>query len=107
MSLCPLGIYTDRAYIPKGTKHCLMLIPFWGDYHKHNGYARFERDGKEFLRLTSLQEAEVAVLPFDGSLLASPNSAGNEALESAHRFVSQARSAGLRTVIILNEDSNR
>ena len=38
-----------------------MLIPFWGTNHSHDGYARFERDGKDFLQLTAPENADVEV----------------------------------------------
>jgi hypothetical protein len=103
-----LRIYTDRRYLYPGLWHSLPLIPFWGDYHDHNGFARFAREGSEFLRLTPIEEAEVALLPFDGKYLIRETSPPREpiggAIELARRLVEEARGAGLKTLVIVNSD---
>lgn len=106
MSHSPLKVFTDRAYLPEELKHCLMLIPFWGDHHAHDGFARLEREGKEFVQLVAPEDAEVALLPFDGSHLLKFRGGPNpRAVELAAQFVERARTAGLRTIIMVNSDS--
>lgn len=106
MNHAPLKVFTDRAYLPDDLKHCLMLIPYWGYHHDHDGYAGLEREGKEFLQLVAPEDAEVALLPFDGSHLLNFRGPSNpRAVELAARFVNRARAAGLRTIVILNSDS--
>jgi hypothetical protein len=102
----PLKMFTDRAYLPEGVEHCLMLIPFWGDYHSHDGYARLEKHGKELLELVAPEDANMALLPFDGNqLLHHERHPNPRALELANRFVERATTAGLKTIVIVNSDS--
>ena len=105
-----LRLFTDRAYLPEGWPLCMLLLPFWGGGFHHNGYDRFIRTGPDFLRLTPADEAEVAVLPFDGErLLPQPGASGPDprAMDLATRFVERASAAGLKTIVIVNSDSAR
>jgi len=67
-----LKVYSDKAYIPKGSSYVPMLYPFWGqtsfekDPTKELQSGRFNcytKTGQDFLELTPLEEAEVAILP--------------------------------------------
>ena len=61
-----LSIFSDRRFLPDGVKHALPLIPFWGDYLDHDGYTRFAFWARDNWRLTNPEDAQIAVLPFDG-----------------------------------------
>ncbi len=89
--------------------HCLMMIPFWGNFLPHDGYAGLEREGKHFLELVEPEAAEVAVLPFDGSELIDfrDHRVVPAVRDLAARFVERARAAGLKTIVIMNSDSNQ
>jgi hypothetical protein len=67
-----IKVYTDKAYIPKGSTHIAMLYPFWGqtsfekDPTKELQSGRFNcytETGQNFLELTPLEDADIAVLP--------------------------------------------
>jgi hypothetical protein len=82
-----------------------MLIPLWGN-ESHSGYAKFALEGREFLKLTEPDEADFAILPFDGGVLLNGKNGPNpEAVSQARRFVDFARSKGLKTLVIVNADS--
>jgi hypothetical protein len=106
MAGCPLHVFTDRAYLPEGVEHCQMLVPFWGNPNAIDGYSTLEREGKEFLRLTAPETAEVALLPFDGDyLLGRPTRKPcPRAIALAAQFVERARGAGLKTIVLVNSD---
>ena len=101
-----LSIFSDRRFLPDGVKHALTLIPFWGNYLDHDGYTRFALWARDNWRLTTREDAQIAVLPFDGReiLELSPKFS---TIDLAQRFVNLAAGAGLRTLIVLNHDSVR
>jgi Exostosin family len=103
----PLRVFTDRRCLPEGVAHCQMLIPFWGNDSLHDGYDRFAQMGKDFFCLTSLEEAEIALLPFDGRfLLPAPHKPPDPKLIAhAAQFVEKARTAGLKTIVVANCDT--
>jgi hypothetical protein len=68
-----LRIYSDRHYLPKGLPHIAFLYPFWGKNaedlsnptsHRYDRY--IDIDPLPF-RITALEDAQLAVLPFDWS----------------------------------------
>ena len=98
-------IFSDRAFLPEGLRHSICLFPFWGDYLEHNGFHRFENWARANWSLTSIGEADIAVLPFDGrEFFEQDGPRLLELRESAQRFVERAESAGLRTVVLVNSD---
>ncbi len=101
-----LNIFCDRRFLPDGVKHALPLIPFWGDYLDHDGYARFALWARDNWRLTAREDAQIAVLPFDGREIIEP-SPNASMIDLAQRFVDLAADAGLRTLIVLNHDTVR
>jgi hypothetical protein len=63
-----LRIYSDRQYLAPNTPHTIMLYPFWGVNpvemeSNPEAYDTYTRQGKEFLEMVSLPEAEVIVAP--------------------------------------------
>ena len=102
----PLRIFTDRAFLPDGFTHSMMLKPHWGDWVGHDGFAAYNAGGAEFQSLTGPDEADVALLPFDGGYLLSEDpAASSKAREAADRFAGVAAGAGLRVVVTTNTDS--
>ncbi len=99
-------IFTDRAYLPEGFAHCSMLRPHWGDPTGHDAYSRYARDGSASQRLVGADEAEVALLPFDGTHLLSKDPAvAGKAREAAGRFAAVAAKAGLRVLVLATDES--
>jgi hypothetical protein len=67
----PMKIYADKRYLPEGLPHCSMLYPFWGFLSKFNvselsSYVldHYLETGNSLFELTSIEEADVVVLPF-------------------------------------------
>ena len=68
----PVNIFSDKAFVPEDIPHGSLLFPFWGfrpafgdptlDAHR---FDRYVEQGADLFRLTSLEEARVAVLPFE------------------------------------------
>lgn len=99
-------IFTDRACLPEGFAHCAMLKPHWGDPTGHDAYTRYRRAGEDFQRLAAPGDADVALLPFDGSYLLSKDpSVASKAREAARRFASTAAGSGLRVLVLVNDES--
>ena len=100
----PLRIFADRAYLPEGFAHCTMLRPHWGDPTDHPAYIDYIRAAPGFQELAGIDEADVALLPFDGQYLMSKDPAvASKASEAAGRLAELARAKGLR-VLALNHD---
>jgi hypothetical protein len=102
-----LSIFSDLSYLPEGAPHHVLFFPFWG---KHPEDARdpnagrfdaYVEQGTRFLRLTALDEAELAVLPADWSWYAGDGHARRRAGE----FVAQAADAGKEPVVFFANDS--
>ncbi len=66
-----LNIYTDQDYLPSSLPHFVMLYPFWGKNHEDSSnpnsgrYDQYTGIGKQWFKMTSLDEAHLTVLPFD------------------------------------------
>ena len=66
-----LKIFSSREYLPKGVDPSSILYPLWSDLHSEliyqwaSPYSKYVQDGTNLFELTSLEDADVAVLPFD------------------------------------------
>jgi hypothetical protein len=106
--LTVLRIFTDRSYVPPGVDHTVMLYPFWGNPATpvpdpvSGDYARYMDSAAEFLTLTPLEAADVAVLPFAWES-AEHHPAARAA---ADRFVRVAAAAGKPVAIFFFSDSS-
>jgi hypothetical protein len=100
-------IFSDQAYLPADAPHHMMLYPFWGmppvDPREPN-QSRFDRyieQAPEYMRLTSLEAADIAVLPFPWEQsIKNPQS-----IDVATQFVQHAQQAGKPVVIFFWHDS--
>jgi len=66
-----MKIYADKRYLPDGLTHAPMLYPFWGFVSQLNVseldsyvFQEYLQQGASFFELTTMDEAQVAVLPF-------------------------------------------
>lgn len=70
-----LKIFSDRSFVPKGVQHDFMLSPFWGkppesplegsDYPWTTRFIRYAQTGPSLFEMTSLEEADVAIMPIN------------------------------------------
>ena len=63
-----LKLFSDPGFLPTGAALNRLLTPFWGNPDDNENYHDFARSGREHLRLTGPEEADVAALPFEGGL---------------------------------------
>ena len=102
-----LNFFTDRAYLPEGLPHITMLYPFWGKNPEPQGdpntgrFDRFVESGRQFLTLTSLRDADVAILPFGWEHRPS----SKEGIALAQQLSQEAQAAGKPMAIFFSSDS--
>ena len=95
-----LKIFSDRRYLPEGRSHVTLLVPFWGKHREEfeslqgRRYDRYEEQGRSFFELTSLHEADLAVLPADWE-------AGVRNHDLLFEFAEKAQRAGKPIVVFL------
>jgi hypothetical protein len=98
-----LKIFSDRNYIPNGMGHVMMLFPFWGEGHPQNGrFERYSEIGRSFFEMTSLEEADIAVMPVAWELVTN----NDPAMDLAHEFAEKVKASGKRTIIFFWSDSD-
>lgn len=104
MSNYKLNIYADRSTLVLGQPHVTMLYPFWGKNPETPGFpdtGRFDDyavRGSELFNLTSLEQADVAILAGDW--------VAGGGTPQAHAYCEKARKAGKPIVIFFNNDAN-
>lgn len=101
-----LRIFSDRGCLPPGVAHIEMLYPFWGNPRIpardpiFGDFARYIAQGPTFFELTSLDTADVAVLPFDWEA-----TFGNPAAcDAACAFARRVGAAGKPLVVFFFSD---
>lgn len=70
-----LKIFSDRSFVPEGVQYDFMLSPFWGkpsegplegpDYPWTTRFVRYAQTGHSFFEMTSLEAADIAVMPIN------------------------------------------
>ena len=98
-----LSIFSDRRFLPDGVEHATPLYPFWGE-PGYDAYTRFVAWARDNWRLTALEDAQIAALPFDGGSIVG-RTRETSTIDLAQRFVELAAGSGLRTLIIVNHDT--
>jgi hypothetical protein len=102
-----LKLYSDVSFLPPGKGHVAMLYPFLGTGGKGwsdssaGVFDEYLATGSQFFRMTTLADADVAILP--GAWSHYIDAAEGRAL--AKDFVAIAKSAGKRTIVFFNSDS--
>jgi hypothetical protein len=103
-----LKIFSDRKFLPKGIGHVVMLYPFWGKNPEDGRtpesgrFDQYAAAGRSLFEMTSLAEADIAVLPIPWEL-ATEN---EHAMKQAILFADHARQAGKMVVIFFCSDSD-
>ncbi len=104
-----LNLFSDRAGMPPGNEHVVILYPFWGknpedDRDPSSGrFDRYMATGIGWFQMTSLAEADAAVLPFDWHYVIS----NSHTRDYADQFIAQAAHAGKPTLVFWGDDSDR
>jgi hypothetical protein len=104
-----LRIHSDRSYLPDGVPHAAILEPFWGpagrDADTRASFRRWRETGASVLELTSLEEADVAVLPYDWTYATWENADFYpESRDNALRFAEAAARAGKPVAVFYETD---
>ena len=103
-----MKIYSDRQYLPEGVEHVVMLYPFWGKNPEHpraperGRFDRYTDVGRSFFEMSSLAEADFAVMPAPWERVMQ----NKEARDLALQFASKSKQAGKRIVVYFCSDSN-
>jgi hypothetical protein len=103
-----MKIYSERKYLREGVEHVVMLYPFWGKNPEHpraperGRFDRYADAGRSFFEMSSLTEADFAVMPAPWERVMHDK----EARELALQFASKSKQAGKRTVVYFCSDSN-
>jgi hypothetical protein len=100
-----LRLWSDPAYLPPGKPHVVALYPFWGTppdraTHWPDFADRYVERAPEFLELTTLNEADLAVFP-ENWKSASKTDGADRLAELARR----AGAAGAVPVVFVDGDS--
>ena len=95
---------SDRRFLPDGVEHATPLFPFWGEPNDYDAYTRFAAWARDNWRLTALEDAQIAALPFDGGEIVGRTREAS-IIDLAQRFVDLAAGAGLRTLVVVNHDA--
>jgi len=104
-ALQKLKLFSDRSVVPPHRPHTRMLYPFWGlsEIAEAGNPQRFERYrevGTSLFELTTLEDSDVAVLPFDWEFTTWSDATRDLALA----FVTRAREADKPVVIFYESD---
>jgi hypothetical protein len=103
-----IKIFSDRSCIPDGKGHVTMLYPFWGKNPEDprdpfsGRFDRYTEIGSRFFECTSLQDADLAVLPVAWEHVLDDKNA----IRQAEAFIEKARQAGKPVVIFFWSDSD-
>lgn len=95
-----LKIYSDRSYCPENLSHVPMLFPFWSktsdaaESFRFGSFDRYVEIGRSLFELSSLKEADLAILPVYWHL-----TKDSTARDLAMQFIRQAERAGKPVVI--------
>jgi len=104
-----MKFFTDPNFLPAGVPHSILLKPFWGGRVEHDGFLKFFEWAKVNWQLVAADQADAAILPFDGSEILHPKKphSATELRRVAQSFVDLARSTGLTTIVVVHSDSSQ
>jgi Exostosin family len=102
-----LQIYSDRCYLPEGVENIPLLYPFWGKSDEvslnpmSRRYNTYIDVGSRLFNLTQMENAQIALLPFDWSKL----STHPESLQIAQQMSQETTSRGIPLVVFYLDDA--
>lgn len=104
-----LRIYSDRSFLPEGVPHAAILEPFWGpagrDADTRESFRRYRETGASVIEMVGLEEADVAVLPYDWTYATWENADFYpKSRDRALAFAEAAAGAGKPVVVFYETD---
>lgn len=108
-----LKVFSSRDYIPQGITPSSILYPLWPDLHSDliyqwaSPYSEYVQCGQDLFELTSLDEADIAILPFDWRSIRGDSWRGKvdkDGMKLALEFSKLVRSAGKPLVIFFGSE---
>ena len=102
-----LRVYSDRQYLPDKLSPIAFLYAFWGKTaedasNPHNRrYDRYVEIGSDLFEISAIEEAEIALLPFDWSQV----SAHPQALQFAQQMTQVAAKRGIPVAVFYLDDA--
>ena len=109
-----LKIFSDRSYLPEGIQHLPILSPFWGMFAASPEYPwtmqlkHYTEIGHSFFEFTSLEEADLAVMPFDWRVIRGEvwrqTSRNKVAQDLAISFAKEVEQVGKQLVVFFSGD---
>lgn len=102
-----LHIYSDRCYLPEGIQHIAMLYPFWGKSDEvslnpmSRRYNTYIDVASHLFKLTQLENAQIALLPFDWSKFTTHP----ESLKIVQQMSQETMSRGIPLVVFYLDDA--
>lgn len=102
-----LRVYSDQCYLPKQLPHVALLDPFWGRNAEdlsnptNHRYDRYTDANPPLFKMAQIEEAELALLPFDWSQVA----AHPQALLLAEKLSHAAMRQGIPLAIFYLDDA--
>ncbi|WP_404790612.1 exostosin family protein [Altericista sp. CCNU0014] len=106
-NLRQLNIYTDPTYLPEGIPHIFFLSGFWGKNSedisnpKTRCYDEYIKISSDFLNMVRVEDAQLAILPFDWF----QGKDHPQGLEFARNMAQKAALQGIPLVIFCLDDA--
>lgn len=103
-----LKLYSDRKILLKGMEHVAILYPFWGKPQEDRkdpqsgAYDRYIESARNLFQMTSLQEADFAVMPIDWRFITK----NKYEQISITEFIERVKMTGKKIIIFFWSDSN-
>src|SRR3972149_8517826 len=108
-----LKVYSSPSFMPSGIPHVPLLYPFWGLPESEptpSLYAEFIRIGADYFRITSAEDADFFVLPFDWRhttrAVARTEKDAGMAKTAAQRLSDQAADLGRKLIVFYVGDTD-
>jgi len=110
-----LKIFSDKSYLLDGVNSVTMLFPFWKEAREPHNYPwdrcceRYAEIGHSLFEMTSLEEADLAVMPIPWVAIRGSSWAAKEnkvALDLAIQFADKVEKAGKQVVVDFSSDAS-
>ncbi|MDZ8223599.1 exostosin domain-containing protein [Nostoc sp. ChiVER01] len=108
-----LSIYSDKDYLPKGMEPVPMLYPLWREflptekYPWSRLYGKYLEIGNSLFKMTSLQEADLVVMPINWRIIRGESwrsKINKEAESLSIKFAEKVANSGKKLIIFFAGD---